>query len=89
MRSRPVRGNALVSDDLALLDDAARALLDEAVAIGRVADDEAIAGSPARCPDLMQHALPRDLRAAGQLLDGDPARGTSVLRRDLTVHRDP
>ncbi|MGZ4728175.1 MAG: glycoside hydrolase family 36 protein [Acidimicrobiales bacterium] len=80
-------GMALVSDDLALLDDPARALLDEVIAIGRVADEQAIAGSPARCPDLMRHAVPRDLRAAGRLLDGDPARGTSVLRRDLSARR--
>lgn len=77
-------GMALVSDDLALLDDEARVLLDEVVALGRLADDEAVAGHPARCPDLMDHAVPRDLRAAGWLLDGDPARATSTLRRVLT-----
>jgi alpha-galactosidase len=77
-------GMALVSDDLALLDAEARALLDEVVALGRTADGEAVAGRPARCPDLMDHAVPRDLLAAGRRLEGDPALATSVLRRDLT-----
>ena len=52
---------ALVSDDLALLDGEARALLDEVVATRPRADAEAVAGLPARCPDLMAHAVPRDL----------------------------
>jgi alpha-galactosidase len=81
-------GMALVSDDLSLLDADARLLLDEVVALGRTADDEAIAGRPARCPDLMSHAVPRDLIAAGQHLAGDPATGRSTLRRSRP-HRLP
>ena len=74
-------GMALVSDDLALLDDDARALLDEVVELGRRSDAEAIAGSPARCEDVMLHALPRVLEAAGQRLESDdPVAGTSTLR---------
>ena len=74
-------GMALVSDDLALLGPDARALLDEVVAMGLVSDAEARAGSPARCDDLMDHALPGQLRAAGHRLVADPAVGTSVLER--------
>ena len=74
-------GMALVSDDLALLDAPARALLDEVIAIGRASDDAAIAGEPAHCPDLMAHAVPRDLSAIGRTLAGDPATGQSTLRR--------
>ena len=79
-------GMALVSDDLALLDGDARALLDEVIAIGRVSDEAAAGGSPARCDDLMDHAVPHGLRAAGRHLDGDPATGRSTLRRDLSPH---
>ena len=50
------------------------------VALGRDADAEAVAGLPARCPDLMAHAVPRELLAVGRHLEGDPAVGTSVLR---------
>jgi len=74
-------GMALVSDDLALLGDDARALLDEVVALGRSSDAEAVAGSPARCDDVMRHSLPRQLRAAGSILEADdPVAGTSTLR---------
>ena len=47
-------GMALVSDDLALLDDGARRLFDEVLALGRAADDEAgrAGGHPPRWPDL-------------------------------------
>jgi alpha-galactosidase len=74
-------GMALVSDDLALLGDEARSLLDEVVTLGRVSDAAAIAGSPAQCDDVMAHALPRQLEAAGMILESDdPVTGTSTLR---------
>ncbi len=72
-------GMALVSDDLALLDGDARALLDEVVEIGRRSDAEAVTNHPARCDDLMAHAVPRELSAAGHRLVADPSSGTSVL----------
>jgi alpha-galactosidase len=73
-------GMALVSDDLALLDAAARDLLDEVIEIGRASDAAAIAGSPARCDDLMHHAVPHEISAAGRHLVADPAAGTSAIK---------
>jgi hypothetical protein len=74
-------GMALVSDDLALLGDDARSLLDDVVALGRVSDAAAMAGSPAQCNDIMRHALPRQLEAGGMILEADdPVAGTSTLR---------
>jgi alpha-galactosidase len=74
-------GMALVSDDLALLDADARALLDEVLEIGRRSDAEAVVEHPARCDDLMAHAVPRELSAAGLRLVADPATGDSALER--------
>lgn len=74
-------GMALVSDDLTLLDGHARALLDEVIELGRLSDAEASAEHPARCDDLMAHAVPRELSAAGFHLLGEPATGASVLDR--------
>ncbi|MBI2703966.1 MAG: alpha-galactosidase [Actinobacteria bacterium] len=72
-------GMALVSDDLALLGDEARALLDETVALGRVADGEAVAGRPAVAEDLMDTPVPTRFSAAGRTLVTDPVRATSTL----------
>lgn len=72
-------GMALVSDDLSLLGGEARELLDEVIAIGRHSDDAARRGEPARCPDLMDHPLPRRLEAAGYRLTVDPVAATSTL----------
>ena len=72
-------GMALVSDDLALLDDEARALLDEVIELGRASDAEARAGAPARCPDLIDAALPTRLRVGATELVADPAAATSRL----------
>lgn len=72
-------GMALVSDDLALLGDDERALLDEVVTLGREVDAAAVAGSPPRCPDLLDAAVPRVLEAAGRTLTGDPETGTATL----------
>ena len=61
-------GMAIVSDDLALLGPADRALLDEALALGRAADAAAVAGSPAHCDDLLAGA--GDLPIPAALVDG-------------------
>ncbi len=70
---------ALVSDDLALLDAELARLLDEVIALGRASDAEARAGAPARCPDLMDAALPTRLRSGRTELVADPAAATSRL----------
>jgi hypothetical protein len=57
-------GMAIVSDDLALLGADARRLLDEVLALGRAADDEARTGPPPRCEDLLDSATPTRLTAA-------------------------
>ncbi len=74
-------GMALVSDDLGLLDAEARALLDDVVELGRASDTAAIAGAPARCPDLLEAAVPGRLSAAGAELVADPSVPTSALTR--------
>jgi alpha-galactosidase len=58
-------GVVLVSDDLALLDAGARALLDEVVAQGRAADDAALSGRSPRCVGLLEPSGPDRLCAAG------------------------
>ena len=72
-------GLALVSDDLALLDGEARALLDETLAMGRAADAAARVGSPATAPDLMEQAPATTFTAAGYTLVTEPATGSSTL----------
>ncbi len=74
-------GMALVSDDLALLDAEARALLDDVVELGRASDTAAIAGPPARCGDLLDAPVPGRLSASGAELVADPSVPTSELRR--------
>jgi alpha-galactosidase len=56
-------GMVLVSDDLALLDDDARRLLDEVIARGRSADLEAANALPPRCPDLLTDETPLRLES--------------------------
>jgi alpha-galactosidase len=73
-------GMALVSDDLSMLDDTARRLLDDVIELGRAADAEAVAGRPPRCPDLLDHPVPERLIAAGRELLGHPQRETAELR---------
>ena len=72
-------GMALVSDDLALLGDGERALLDEVIALGREADAEATAGRPPRVPDQLDGPIPTTIEAAGRTLHGDPEEGTAQL----------
>ena len=73
-------GLVIVSHDLALLGADARRLLDEVVALGRASDAEALGGTPAHAPDLMEHAVPTVLTGGGAELVTDPADGTSELR---------
>jgi alpha-galactosidase len=73
-------GLALVSDDLALLDRDARALLDEVVAIGRSVDAAALDGPAPRCEDLLDPTGPRTLSGAAWELRADPADPRPQLR---------
>jgi alpha-galactosidase len=75
-------GMALVSDDLALLDGAARRVFDDVVAIGRASDAEAAVHRPARCPDLLERPIPTPFETAGLRLRVDRAPG--VLRASRT-----
>ena len=70
-------GMALVSDDLSLLGDDARALLDEVVALGREADAGA---HPPRCTDLLEHNPPTRLVTATMELVGDPDVGRAHVQ---------
>jgi alpha-galactosidase len=72
-------GMALVSDDLALLGPEARRLLDEVVAIGRVADEEARTGAAPRVPDLLEPGIPTTIEGGGHRLVTDPATAGSSL----------
>jgi alpha-galactosidase len=72
-------GMALVSDDLARLDDAAHGLLDEVVQLGRASDDAARGGASPRCDDLMADALVGRLSAIGRTLTVDPATGRATF----------
>ena len=70
-------GMVLVSDDLSLLGVEARAMLDEAIALGRVADEAARSGSVAVAPDLLDRAEPTRLRSVAGELEVDLADGRS------------
>ncbi len=76
-------GMALVSDDLALLDDPARRLLDEVLEIGRATD--AAASSPDHPPavadDLIDHPIPGSFSAGGYRLTVDATTASSTLHR--------
>jgi alpha-galactosidase len=74
-------GMALVSDDLALLDADARALLDEVVAIGREVDAVSARAGPPACPDLLDAATPSRLAGPACELRGDPTAATAELVR--------
>lgn len=68
-------GMALVSDDLALLGDGERAVLDDVVATGRAVDGASLAGAPPRCPDLLDRWTPARLESATTSLIADPDSG--------------
>jgi alpha-galactosidase len=72
-------GLALVSDDLALLDRKARALLDAAVTLGRHVDEEARAGSGPRCADILDPDGPTTLQSANSRFVVDPLRPRGVV----------
>ena len=72
-------GMVLVSDDLALLGDDARRLLDEVVAVGRAADAAAIAGNPPTTRGLVDPAPLDSISSGGRRLVVDLAEGTSRL----------
>jgi alpha-galactosidase len=55
-------GMALVSDDLSLLDDRSRRILDDVLRAGRAADERARAGHPPRCADLLEADPPVTLQ---------------------------
>ena len=75
-------GMALVSDDLSLLDDRARDLLDEVVALGRESDDECRreGGGPPRCLDLLEADPPARLSTDRMELVGDPSAGSAHVQ---------
>jgi len=74
-------GMALVSDDLALLGDDARALLDEVIELGREADAGA---HPPRCPDLLDVDPPTRLATDTVELVGDPSAGIAHVQGRLS-----
>ena len=80
-------GMALVSDDLALLGDDARHLLDEVLTRGRAADAGALVGDGARCPDLLEPGPPGRLESRGGILDADPSVGSSRVDGPGPGHR--
>ena len=55
-------------------------MLDDALAVGRASDADAIAGRTATCPDLLESAWPRHLRTTRHELEVDPVAGGSTLR---------
>ncbi|MBV6510218.1 MAG: hypothetical protein JJLCMIEE_03349 [Acidimicrobiales bacterium] len=63
-------GMALVSDDLSLLGDAARLVLEEVVETGRQVDASARTGPAPACPDLLDRRTPERLRGDGYELVG-------------------
>ncbi len=65
-------GMAIVSDDLALLGDEARALLEHVIDVGREVDAAAASGPAPECPDLLEHRPPTTLQGAGHTLAGPP-----------------
>jgi len=72
-------GMALVSDDLALLDAGSHRLLDEVLALGRLADAGAVAGDGPRCDDLLESHPPARLSSGAGHLVADPFAGSSQV----------
>jgi hypothetical protein len=73
-------GMVLVSDDLALVDARGRALLDEAIELGRAADVAARSGDVPTSPGLLSVTNPASIASGsfGLIVDGE--NGTSALR---------
>ncbi|MFW5925706.1 MAG: glycoside hydrolase family 36 protein [Myxococcota bacterium] len=74
-------GMALVSDDMALLGKAERALFDEVLELGRASDEAARKGSPARCPDLLDRPVPAHLTSAAGYIEASYETGESAMER--------
>jgi alpha-galactosidase len=68
-------GMALVSDDLALLGDRERALLDDVIDVGRASDAAARAGRGPFCPDLLVNDPPTELVCGDRTVAVDPRTG--------------
>jgi alpha-galactosidase len=68
-------GMAVISDDLALLGDDERRLLDDVIATGRYVDESAIPGHAPACPDLLDAWTPSRLRTPEGMLIVDPEAG--------------
>jgi alpha-galactosidase len=73
-------GMALVSDDLALLGDRERSLLEDTLSTGRASDAEAKAGRTATCPDLLNPSGPSRLVGGGREVTCDLATGESTTQ---------
>jgi alpha-galactosidase len=78
-------GMALVSDDLALVDAQGRALLDEAIELGRASDDNAHAGRVATSPGLLGGTHPTALASGAVRLEVEGGDGTSRMDRPSTL----
>ena len=72
-------GMVLVSDDLALLGDSARSLLNESIELSRRADLAAQAGDVASAPDLLDGVEPTKLRSVVGELHVQLDDGSSVF----------
>lgn len=72
-------GMVVVSDDLSLLGRDARAVLDEVIVLGRLADEAARAGAAAVAPGLLEGPEPTGLRSAAGELHVDLASGRSTF----------
>ncbi len=72
-------GMVLVSDDLALLGDAAHVLLDEAISLSRQADEAARRGRVATAPGLLETTEPTTLRSAAGEVVVELADGSSIF----------
>jgi alpha-galactosidase len=75
-------GMVLVSDDLGLLGDSERALLQETIAVGRESDSNARNGEVARCPDLLAEGGPSRLVSSGIEVTCDLETGQSTARSE-------
>jgi alpha-galactosidase len=72
-------GLAIVSDDLSLLDEDAKALFDEVLSVGRKVDETSRIGTPPRCEDLMETDIPGRLTSGDVRLVGDPTAPAAEL----------
>ncbi|MFZ4585092.1 MAG: glycoside hydrolase family 36 protein [Acidimicrobiia bacterium] len=64
-------GSIVVSDDLALLDANARALLDDVIELAAASDAAAVSGRTPQCTDRFEHAVPTTITGGGHTLHID------------------